>query len=905
MGFCRRCGDIVTGSRCKCGGTSVEPSVQLHRATSRAKDRWSRTYVAQEELAPVTDSDSSVAASDSASPAATKPVPLPPPSTTTMTTPPRRFPRPISTGSFTQNPRVSAHINSTTSHRPPSPLKQQIRAPSPSSDPNILPTPGGSGILTKVYGSLLQRPETLATYSCSSCDARFQPDQTIYPAPGNPAGDSFVCKACFTQNGGSIGSCASCGRDVMRLKSEGTWVENGGRVWHSRCFKCSGCGVDLSHRPTVDLLGQPSCEGCFDTCLSRNSSPSNKGSPRLSSPRLTNRTPITPKTGNPGGMRSASKTQEQEEGSPVVDELSRRLGVSMSREGTPASKTGSPFVSGAGIHSPEASPAGSGRYAPQSRDNSPLAQRTKHLLSKSRLSSPQSLMTPALSGLRVPPTASSSSDTVSSISSRDSLSSFSPSGSSSVTSIAPDSPRNDVFEFGKAADSTPPARRAGDSIPAEPEERQRASAIPRKSAGYSTSPSTESRLPRALPPLPALSSSSSKPANPPPVPKSESSSGLPRPTSRHTKPRAPKPEESCLACGHPLFNIAGGGRIVTLPPPNGGDKGENYHEACFRCSACSLSFADQNGRAVFVREEGKPIHVECARPTMNQKRTPSMPPDTAAQTATPPKPARPASQPVFQQKPYTLPSLPAATRQPPRLTPPVARSASPDRTSPTQTQQPRFGSSNTCPGCSSVVYPMEKGVVSGPQGVRWHAACLVCGGKNWRMLQERNPNRGEAKVPGCGKKLDSQARGDRTGQVWCRECMDLLAPHSRPSPSPTRTPLSPAGTGTGAGAGIFGGRYAQIAPRAESGRMVNGILTQLTGGGEQRSTSPVRMNLGGLRSISPVRRPPVTTTVGGVARQFTGDGVPVTRPRPKSVVGHRTGEGRGMFLVRQMTGTTS
>lgn len=88
--------------------------------------------------------------------------------------------------------------------------------------------------------------------------------------------------------------------------------------------------------------------------------------------------------------------------------------------------------------------------------------------------------------------------------------------------------------------------------------------------------------------------------------------------------------------------------------------------------------------------------------------------------------------------------------------------------------------------------------------------------------------------------------------------------------------------------------------------MVNGILTQLTGGGE-RATSPLRMNLsgGGTRSISPIRRPPVSTGGAGVARQFTGDGVPVTRPRPKSVVGHRGGEGRGMFLVRQMTGTTS
>lgn len=131
----------------------------------------------------------------------------------------------------------------------------------------------------------------------------------------------------------------------------------------------------------------------------------------------------------------------------------------------------------------------------------------------------------------------------------------------------------------------------------------------------------------------------------------------------------------------------------------------------------------------------------------------------------------------------------------------------------------------------------------------------------------------------------------------------LLSPRSRPSPSPTRTPLSP--TQTGSSAGLFGGRYAQIAPRGESGRIVNGILSQLTGGTE-RSTSPVRTHVTGgpPRSSSPVRR----QVTGGIAQQFTGDGVPVTRPRPRSVIGNRSignaGEGRGMFLVRQMTGTT-
>lgn len=55
---------------------------------------------------------------------------------------------------------------------------------------------------------------------------------------------------------------------------------------------------------------------------------------------------------------------------------------------------------------------------------------------------------------------------------------------------------------------------------------------------------------------------------------------------------------------------------------------------------------------------------------------------------------------------------------------------------------------------------MEFGVVLGPHGKRWHKACLVCGGKGAK------PPR-----PGCGKVLDSSAKLDVDGAVWCRECM--------------------------------------------------------------------------------------------------------------------------------------
>lgn len=86
--------------------------------------------------------------------------------------------------------------------------------------------------------------------------------------------------------------------------------------------------------------------------------------------------------------------------------------------------------------------------------------------------------------------------------------------------------------------------------------------------------------------------------------------------------------------------------------------------------------------------------------------------------------------------------------QPPRTAPPLSRPF------------PRFGGSESCPGCHRPVSLMEYGVVPGPQNSRWHATCLVCGGKGAKLPR-----------PGCGKKLDSAAKTDHDGGVWCRECM--------------------------------------------------------------------------------------------------------------------------------------
>src|SRR6266550_4607932 len=98
MGFCRRCGDIVTGARCHCGGTAVGMlqvnlsnkysnhfkfllapvfSWNYEKKPTESQDSWSKTYVSVKKSNSQTLSPSS--------------------STSTYvpnTTTPRRFPRP-------------------------------------------------------------------------------------------------------------------------------------------------------------------------------------------------------------------------------------------------------------------------------------------------------------------------------------------------------------------------------------------------------------------------------------------------------------------------------------------------------------------------------------------------------------------------------------------------------------------------------------------------------------------------------------------------------------------------------------------------------------------------------------------------------------------------------------------
>lgn len=242
---------------------------------------------------------------------------------------------------------------------------------------------------------------------------------------------------------------------------------------------------------------------------------------------------------------------------------------------------------------------------------------------------------------------------------------------------------------------------------------------------------------------------------------------------------------------------------------------------------------------------------------------------------------------------------------PPALTDKSGLPLSLRSTSPSKTAFPRFGGQTSCPGCHKAVSLMERGVVPGPQGSKWHASCLVCGGKKETprtVLLGRVRDDTKKSELGCGKKLDSAAKIDGEGGVWCRECLVstkrftttvllikiaqlFVGVGGSPQASPTKSPvtssiclpgkINPQATGSTVLARQFTGIGAH-----------DPILRQHTGGG-----------LAPTRSISPTK-------------QLGLMGIGGLRPRPKSTIGSvrhakSVDEGRGMYLVRQMTGTTS
>lgn len=250
-------------------------------------------------------------------------------------------------------------------------------------------------------------------------------------------------------------------------------------------------------------------------------------------------------------------------------------------------------------------------------------------------------------------------------------------------------------------------------------------------------------------------------------------------TANISSPTPLSTEARCARCNLPLFNLKDGGKFVSVPeePSNAGAPPKTYHTACFTCKKCGGSFEERDGgQAVFVRGEDGPCHVEvsasiniwkifdfqfaCMQCAPPQKISIRPAPSAIPKLMPSPVNKSPGTKPNLNVKSRPYVSTSSRYDPPPPTAPPTSASFT--------FPPPRFGGSSSCPGCHKAVAVMERGVVQGPQGTKWHAACLICGG------HEAKGRRKEAGKPGCAKKLDSAAKTDNDGQVWCRECLVSL-----------------------------------------------------------------------------------------------------------------------------------
>ncbi|KAI0034307.1 hypothetical protein K488DRAFT_45811 [Vararia minispora EC-137] len=896
MGFCRRCGDIVSGPRCKCGGAPVEAVLRWNQGGEKKPitDRWSQTYVARHS-------------------ARAKPVqPGSAPASAAQTF--QHFPKLMST-------RVSAHIVSTTASRPTSPLKYSSSHDDDMTiGADILPTPGGGTELAKVYGSVLQSKDSLDSYHCHSCLIPFPPDATLYPDPADKLGARFFCRSCFVDNGGSRGECAQCHRPVLILKSEGGFVENGGHVWHKRCFSCTGCGKDIGGSPMVDLLGKPSCAACFETCLIRgDDSPRSR---RVSTP---NRTPTRKDTNSLGGTRLDSGQSRQN--SPALEELEQRLGI-RSRESTPTKEVVSPQP-----RFPVSTPKVPGSPEPEKDPSSPHGTSGASLRRKSLFEDGEGLViasartgvsetgspvrrsrTPRTSLISVStPSPKPTQDAIEEMKRRflrqDSPSSPALSASQNASPAAPHAMQGDLSD--NFSDDSPLRRlshRRSLDFSGSSSRSPQNSTPPLSKKSSSTSLGGHPGVPASLPPsfipppfvprTPDLmsdisdNSTSSAPPSPPfnAVPRHADTNkslvsggigvfGTDRPSVQlvtksldSSRPSlTPALDTTCAKCSLPLFSLSSAGRYVTVPEPSSsGTPPRMYHTDCFRCRICDGVFDEkERGQAVFVRGVKGACHLECA------------PAEKMA--------VRSVANTVFTPPTATTPVAPKSSRTATRKSSPSSintqssRYSAPLRSAPSsKITFTRFGSSTSCPGCHLSVSPMERGVVPGPQGTRWHCSCLVCGG---REARGRNGRRRDGR-PGCGKQLDSSAKHDAEKGFWCRECLMPPVRSVLPKNMPTSNSI--------ASHNVFPKLAAQTTGATTIARQFTGV----SGGGD---SALVRQMTGG--GLSPTRQLTSSPTKS-LNRQHTGGsatGGSHIRPRPKSVIGMRD-EGRGMFLVRQMTG---
>ena len=557
---------------------SQAPVIQWNKQSAQGanKDRWSQTYVAKTSTPPSTPQKRISAQRSSPS--------LRPQDTTALVS------------------RVSEHIASATNTLPSSVKHSSVSEEAILLAPDVISSPYSSE-LSKVYGSVLQPKGTLESFHCHVCSASFPPDATIYPDPADTSGGRFMCRSCFSQNGGSRGTCVECSRPVLILKSEGGFVENAGRVWHKKCFRCSGCSRSIGDNPVVDLLGRPSCAECFDTCLSRRDSP---GKSRTATP--------TGSVGNLSGFKPASAPSpgNPRKGSLTIEELEQVLGIQRPQSAPDPKLDQKDSLSDVALMSP----------LPNGRPTSPTPVLSKGVPASSSSSQSLTPLMPiavaAMGQTKVTPIAVEAAKKKSPFKQTGSPTDKSPQmtptrggrlGDDTVETPTKSPMRYSDFRLLRHKDSTSSIQTDRDSMlslssfaPSLASDHSDTATI---SSGPSSPPLSLSGETEDSASLSSFSLSSSL------------SEGFIKPVTSNTRSpdlscatrpsnvyaRTPPPDAKCAKCSLPLFDVKHGGKYVSVPEPSStGSSPRMYHADCFRCRICNGLFEGKEaGRAVFVR----------------------------------------------------------------------------------------------------------------------------------------------------------------------------------------------------------------------------------------------------------------------------------------------------------------
>jgi LIM domain-containing protein len=568
---------------------SQAPVIQWNKQSTQGanKDKWSQTYVAKTSSPQSTPQKRIIVQRSSPS--------LRPQDTTPLSS------------------RVSEHIASATNSLPLSSVKHSgVSGDAILSAPDVISSPYSSE-LSKVYGSVLQPKGTLESFHCHVCSALFPPDATIYPDPADASGGRFMCRSCFSQGGGSRGICVECSRPVLILKSEGGFVENAGRVWHKKCFHCSGCGESIGDNPVVDLLGRPSCAECFDTCLNRRHSP---GKTRTSAPKEC--------VGSLGGCKPASAPSpgKPRKGSSTIEELEQVLGIrrpqsapdpNPDQAASPPEVASMPRPNVPRSFSPSSLP-------PLTNDNStrPAQALPKDVLassSSSQCSTPSRPISVVATGqTKATPEAidvAKKKSLKQTGSATDKSPKVTPTRGGHLEDDTLETPtkspmRYSDFRLLRHQDSTSSIRTDRDSVLSL----SSAASIPSLASDHSDT-ATISSEPSSPPSLGGEQEDlvgllSASPSGPPirlvsSNTRSPDLSSETRPSSVYA--HTPLPDAKCAKCTLPLFSMKYGRRYVSVPEPSStGSSPRMYHADCFRCRICNGLFEEKEaGRAVFVR----------------------------------------------------------------------------------------------------------------------------------------------------------------------------------------------------------------------------------------------------------------------------------------------------------------